>query len=177
MSVPPSVHRYARPAILAAAVATALTATALTFAPDALATSGHTPPHAPASERPPQDRLTVTVTGSDRPATNGTFELRCHPAGGTHRQADDACDALDELTTWGKTPFAPVTTGAQCTMQYGGPAKAHIEGRWAGRPVDADFSRANGCEMRRWDTLVPVLPRTGAPRPTPAPASAPSTPS
>lgn len=170
MSVPPSVNRYARPAILAAAVATALTATALTLAPDALATSGHTRPHAPGHT--PQDHLTVTVTGSDRPATNGTFELRCHPAGGTHLRAEDACDSLDELTIWGKTPFAPVTTGSQCTMQYGGPARAHVEGHWAGRPVDADFSRANGCEMKRWDTLVPLLPHTGASRP-----NTPSTPS
>lgn len=107
------------------------------------------------------DHLTVTVSESDDAATEGTHELYCHPTAGDHPSAEEACDALDELTTWGKDPFAPVRSGTQCTMQYGGPASAHVRGTWAGRRVDAHFNRENGCEIKRWDTLVPLLPETG----------------
>jgi hypothetical protein len=43
-------------------------------------------------------------------------------------------------------------------MQYGGPATAHITGRWAGRPVDAWYDRRDGCRIARWNQLVPLLP-------------------
>lgn len=106
------------------------------------------------------DRLTVTVTeaGDGR---DGTFKLECHPTGGTHPQAEDACARLDE-GTWGTDTFAPTPAGANCTMQYGGPATAHITGTWHGRPVDATYNRGNGCEISRWNKLVPVLPDTSA---------------
>lgn len=105
----------------------------------------------------PGDRLTVTVREAGGGA-NGTFELRCHPEGGSHPAVRDACSRLDRRTTWGKDPFAPVPSGTVCTMQYGGPATAHVTGTWAGRHVDARFDRGNGCEIARWDALVPVLP-------------------
>lgn len=106
------------------------------------------------------DHLTVTVAHSGRAGFDGTHHLYCHPAGGDHPDPKGACAGLDELTVWGKDPFASVQPGTRCTLQYGGPARAHIRGSWAGRPVDTDVSRANGCEMHRWDTLVPLLPRT-----------------
>ncbi|MBZ4018517.1 hypothetical protein CCS38_22825 [Streptomyces purpurogeneiscleroticus] len=104
------------------------------------------------------DRLTVTVRESGSTAMDGTHELKCHPTGGDHPKAKDACRALDKATRWGKDPFAPVPSDAVCTMQHGGPATAHVTGRWAGRPVDATFKRDNGCEIGRWDKLVPLLP-------------------
>jgi hypothetical protein len=105
----------------------------------------------------PQDRLVVTVRGAGEGA-DGRFELRCHPQGGSHPHTRDACGQLDQRTVWGKDPFAPVAPGTVCTMLYGGPATAHVTGIWAGRPVDARFERGNGCEIARWDSLVPVLP-------------------
>ncbi len=104
------------------------------------------------------DHLTVTVSGSDGPAAGGTYELWCHPAGGDHPSAGAACDRLDALTTWGRDLFASVPPDAVCTAQYGGPATAHVTGVWAGRPVDARFSRRTGCEIARWDSFVPLLP-------------------
>lgn len=112
------------------------------------------------------DHLTVTVAESGDVATEGTYDLYCHPTAGDHPRAEAACDALDELTTWGKDPFTPVSSGTHCTMQYGGPASAHVRGSWAGRPVDAHFNRENGCEIKRWDTLVPLLPGAGANSPS-----------
>ncbi|WP_055600606.1 SSI family serine proteinase inhibitor [Streptomyces aureus] len=108
----------------------------------------------------PPDHLTLTVTDSGDPAADGTFELSCHPAGGTHPAAQAACDRLDALTTWGTDLFAPVRPDSMCTMQYGGPATAHVTGTWAGRPVDASFRRTDGCEIARWDDFAPLLPAT-----------------
>ncbi|MGW0706461.1 SSI family serine proteinase inhibitor [Streptomyces sp. NPDC002643] len=107
------------------------------------------------------DRLVLTVRGAGGGA-DGTFELRCHPEGGSHPRVQDACARLDRRTTWGKDPFAPVPSGTVCTMQYGGPATAHVTGTWAGRRVDARFDRGNGCEIARWDDLVPLLPSLSA---------------
>ncbi|NEA68425.1 SSI family serine proteinase inhibitor [Streptomyces sp. SID12488] len=103
------------------------------------------------------DHLTVTVRGTGGRG-DGRFELYCHPGGGSHPDIDDACGSLDRGARWGKDPFAPVSPDSVCTMMYGGPATAHVTGTWAGRPVDATFDRSNGCQMDRWNRLVPLLP-------------------
>jgi len=109
--------------------------------------------------RPPVpggDRLVITVSHAGR--ADGTYLLRCHPGRGSHPDPAGACDTLDRRTVWGRDPFAPVPPLRMCTYMYGGPATAHITGTWAGRPVDARYDRKNGCEIARWDDLVPLLP-------------------
>ncbi|MGW0736360.1 SSI family serine proteinase inhibitor [Streptomyces sp. NPDC002851] len=109
------------------------------------------------------DHLTVTVTQT-RAGNDGTYELHCGSHGtfnGLHPDAAAACDRLKELTDEGVDPFAPTPTRAMCTMQHGGPGTARITGVWQGRTVDATYDRGNGCEIERWDRLVPVLPETG----------------
>ncbi|MGW0960162.1 SSI family serine proteinase inhibitor [Streptomyces gelaticus] len=103
-------------------------------------------------------RLTITVSGSENPAAEGTFELRCAPAGGSHPVAERACERLDELAGEGADPFAPVPGDALCTQQFGGPAAARVTGTWQGQRIDTVFSRSNGCEISRWNNLGPVLP-------------------
>ncbi|MGV4986868.1 SSI family serine proteinase inhibitor [Streptomyces sp. NRAIS4] len=106
------------------------------------------------------DHLTVVVrhAGAGR---DGTFEVFCHPAAGSHPDAADACRALDERTRWGRDLFAPEAPGGTCTMLYGGPATARVTGSWAGRRVDTAYDRSNGCEIGRWDRMVPLLPELG----------------
>ncbi len=104
------------------------------------------------------DRLVVAVRDSGELGLDGTRELYCHPAGGDHPDAEASCARLDRNTVWGADPFAPVPTGSVCTLQDGGPVTAHVTGWWAGRPVDAVFRRGNGCEIERWERMVPVLP-------------------
>ncbi|MEU6990697.1 SSI family serine proteinase inhibitor [Streptomyces sp. NPDC046465] len=133
----------------------ALTAVASAAALSALPTTAHATAPAPT----PTDRLTVTVADSGG-ESDGRYVLNCHPTGGTHPNAAEACRRLQEVTVYGKDPFAPVPRDAMCTMQYGGPATAHITGTWQGRPVDARYSRSDGCEIGRWNGLVPVLPAT-----------------
>ncbi|MFE2494188.1 SSI family serine proteinase inhibitor [Streptomyces scopuliridis] len=117
-------------------------------------------PLPPAEDAP--DEFTVTVADSGLRGADGTYRLKCRPAGGTHQQARAACDRLAQLASEKKDPFAPVAKGTQCTMLYGGDATARITGTWQGRAVDATFNRKNGCEIARWQTLEPVLPSTGA---------------
>jgi hypothetical protein len=142
-------------AVPASASATGLATTA--YGESVLRSLTRMPP--PASVEDSGDRLTVTVHDAGGDA-DGTYELRCHPGGGSHPDVSGACRKLDRGTTWGKDPFAPVPPGTMCTMLYGGPATAHVTGTWAGRPVDAKFDRADGCEIARWDALVPLLPET-----------------
>ncbi|MET7756562.1 SSI family serine proteinase inhibitor [Streptomyces sp. NPDC005389] len=107
----------------------------------------------------PPEQLTVTVSESGHPDADGTFELRCDDrAGGNHPARENACERLDRLAKEGANPFEPVPADQFCTQVYGGPALAHVTGTWQGRTVDARFSRANGCEINRWENLEPVLP-------------------
>ncbi|MEV8311446.1 SSI family serine proteinase inhibitor [Streptomyces flavidovirens] len=105
-----------------------------------------------------QDRLTVTTAETGNRAANGTYELKCDPVGGTHPEAQAACDRLDELARKNGDPFAPVAQDRMCTHQHGGPATARITGTWNGRTVDAKFNQGNGCEISRWREMEPVLP-------------------
>ncbi|MEU8520375.1 SSI family serine proteinase inhibitor [Streptomyces sp. NBC_01216] len=107
----------------------------------------------------PADSLTVTITKSGHPKADGTFRLECGgQPGGTHPAAADACRRLSQIAREGTDPFQPVGKDRICTQQYGGPALAHVTGKWQGRSVDARFSRADGCEIDRWENLEPVLP-------------------
>ncbi|MFC7881633.1 SSI family serine proteinase inhibitor [Streptomyces sp. NPDC057376] len=123
-------------------------------------------PYATATATGPDDRATdhLTVTVRDAgPDADGTYELSCGPAGGTHPDPAGACAVVERDTRWGQDAFAPVPEGSVCTMQYGGPATAHVTGTWAGRPVDVTYDRRDGCEISRWDRMVPLLPEVGAP--------------
>ncbi|MFD7702277.1 SSI family serine proteinase inhibitor [Streptomyces caelestis] len=120
------------------------------------------PPAAHAQDAPPPgDRLTVTVRDAGGGA-DGTYEVRCRPDGGSHPDPAGACAAAERNTRWGRDAFAPAPRDAVCTLQYGGPATARVTGTWAGRPVDATYTRTNGCEIDRWDRLVPLLPEVRA---------------
>ncbi|MEU2116540.1 SSI family serine proteinase inhibitor [Streptomyces sp. NPDC016459] len=107
----------------------------------------------------PPDTLTVTVAESGHREADGTFELTCaDKPGGNHPARAKACARLDQLAEAGGDPFLPVPEDQICTQIYGGSAVAHITGTWQGRTVDARFSRADGCEIDRWENLEPVLP-------------------
>lgn len=102
--------------------------------------------------------LTVVVAGTGSPEADGTYELECEPAGGSHPVAQQACDRLAELPGESADPFAPVSRSAMCTQQFGGGATARITGTWQGRQIDSTFERTNGCEIGRWNSMRPVLP-------------------
>ncbi len=93
--------------------------------------------------------LTIEVV-SDEGVAPKTLTLTCDPAGGDHPQPQQACDAIAAA---GAAVFEPVPADQSCTMVFGGPQTATITGTYAGKDVDASFSRQNGCEIDRWEKL------------------------
>jgi hypothetical protein len=106
---------------------------------------------------PAPDRLAVTV--DDGAGGTTTYQLDCHPAGGTHPDPAGACARLDTLGG----PLGPTPTDRMCSMVYGGPQTATVAGRWHGTEVVAHYRRTNGCESDRWRSMGPVLPSEEAP--------------
>ncbi|NNG89344.1 hypothetical protein DEH18_00550 [Streptomyces sp. NHF165] len=158
----PSVVRLLSSCSPARRAATGLVSAALLAATGVLAgagPAGAAPSGGPGTVAGTGDVLRFTVRDSGDPAYDGTYELRCRPARGGHPAPLRACGALDRAEAEGKEPFRAVPSGAMCTMVDGGPATARVTGFWHGRAVDAEFSRHNGCEIDRWQALVPALPR------------------
>ncbi|MFF5262432.1 SSI family serine proteinase inhibitor [Actinomadura viridis] len=99
-----------------------------------------------------QNSLTVQVKASPQaPAT--TWKLNCDPAGGDHPKAAQACAALTKVGD----PFKPPPADQMCTKIYGGPQVATVKGTWQAKPVDAKFTRTDGCEMSRWSKVAPLF--------------------
>ncbi len=93
--------------------------------------------------------LTISVT-ADEGATPTTMTLECDPPGGDHPQAAEACDMIQAA---GVAVFDPVPKDQNCTMIFGGPQTATINGSYDGTPINATFNRTNGCEIDRWEKL------------------------
>jgi hypothetical protein len=76
------------------------------------------------------------------------------------KKATVQCDAPEdcpEVAALDPKVFEPTAGNVACTQQYGGPEKATVKGTFKGEPVDATFSRENGCEIARWEDAAPVL--------------------
>jgi hypothetical protein len=95
-------------------------------------------------------RYDITVVywpeGPDGESVEAT--LTCDPEGGSHPDPAGACAALAQ----NEDALEPVAGYVACTEIYGGDQVARITGS-----VKASFSRANGCEIARWDALEAVL--------------------
>lgn len=106
--------------------------------------------------------VAVDLTGS------GAYELSTVTCGSTTPEDDaNACAALK--TKDGVAALKPVPAGAACTSEWGGQQIATIVGRINGKRVQSTFTMEDGCEMDRWESLLPVL---GTPMiPDPAAAS------
>jgi hypothetical protein len=98
--------------------------------------------------------LTVTVdkdgTGDSKARTT---KVRCDAAG------DSAvCGALSAVKP---DAFEPTPGDVACTQQYGGPETATVKGSLNGEPVDARFTRTDGCEISRWQQVQRLLEAAG----------------
>ena len=65
--------------------------------------------------------------------------------------------ACRELEALAPKVLEPVPGDTACTLQFGGPETATVKGTLRGEPVDASFSRGNGCEIARWDDASAFL--------------------
>ncbi len=99
-------------------------------------------------------RVSFWERGSLAAEPDTVWVLRCNPAGGTLPQPARACA---RLAAGGAKLVAPVPEGVVCTEIYGGPQRARVVGRIAGKRVWATFGRQNGCHIDRWNRLSPWL--------------------
>ena len=94
--------------------------------------------------------LTVSLDpDGDGPEPAREAEVRCGSA-----DASERCSAVAALTA---ADFEPVPDDVACTQQFGGPEVAEVSGTLRGEPVDARFSRENGCQISRWEAVRPLL--------------------
>jgi hypothetical protein len=95
--------------------------------------------------------LTIAVDqdGENTGAPAQELKLTCESASDS-----DGCKAADAMTA---EDFAPTPPGQACTQIFGGPETATVKGTLHGEPVDATFSRSDGCEVERWKAVEPLL--------------------
>lgn len=110
------------------------------------------PNHAQPADQASATALTISVTPKPG-AKPQKWTLKCDPPGGSHPKAKQACATLSKV----KSPFAATPKNQMCTQIFGGPQQAKIDGTWHGAKVDATYNRKNGCEIKRWNALKPVL--------------------
>lgn len=106
------------------------------------------------SEQPAQapQLADLTVTVNDGAKTK-TAQVRCTAASDSRE-----CAAVTDIDAkWLK----PTPGNRACTQQYGGPETATVKGTLRGKPVDAKFSRVNGCEIARWNAAKDLLAVAG----------------
>lgn len=103
---------------------------------------------------------TSTVLRIDVDRGDGTtagYSLTCDPPGGDHPDPEAACAVLDAAPSLDPNPLEPVPPDVACTEIFGGPQTAVVEGTLRGAPVSIEFSRVDGCEIDRWDAVIPLL--------------------
>ncbi len=100
----------------------------------------------------PRYKINVTYVAEEGASTE-SWTLQCKPVRGTHKSAKKACVALLKV----KDPFKPSDPDLMCTQQYGGPESASVQGTWNGKKIRANFSKINGCEIARWQTVQALL--------------------
>jgi hypothetical protein len=112
--------------------------------------------------------LALAACGSDdeqpaAPASHADVVVTVDPDGEGGRAAKEArlrCETPDASAACraiADGALEPTPRGTACTQQFGGPHTATVTGTVEGRRVDAEFSRANGCEIARWQDAAPVL--------------------
>ena len=90
-------------------------------------------------------------------ASVADLEVSVDPGGKTATVTCDVESDCPEVAALDPKVFEPTPGNVACTQQYGGPEKATVTGTFKGEPVDAKFSRENGCEIARWEDAAPLL--------------------
>ena len=99
--------------------------------------------------------LRIDVDRGD--GSTARYTLSCDPPAGDHPDPDAACEVLAVAPSLDPDPLDPVPPDVACTEIYGGPQTAVVEGTLDGESVRIEFSRVDGCEIDRWDAVIPLL--------------------
>ncbi len=106
-----------------------------------------------------KDMTSVTVVYWEEngpPAPSVTWTVSCDPPAGTSPDPATACNTLNaaELSL-----FEPAAEEVRCTEIFGGPERVDVKGTLRGKPIEATFTRQNGCEIKRWNALEGLIPK------------------
>ncbi len=115
-----------------------------------LAGCGDEEPPSPAPGAPASELAISVDPDGDGAEPALRAELTC-PAASAPR---GACEALERLPG---DPAAPVPANTACTEIYGGADVLRLSGTLRGEPVEAELTRANGCEIERFERFAPLL--------------------
>jgi hypothetical protein len=96
----------------------------------------------PGAERVPSSTIVLTTSTGD--AGVRSVDLHCEPSGGSHPNAQQACDEL--LRSDGDVQ-AVQDSDALCTFEYR-PVHVTAVGSWHGQRRNFDHVYANACVMR-----------------------------
>lgn len=99
-------------------------------------------------------------TGTSDPYATLVVEVDSDGEGGTApKRTEVDCETADSVPCAGLTAdvFEPTPRGTACTQQFGGPETATVTGTFDGREVDAEYNRADGCQIARWEKAAPLL--------------------
>lgn len=115
---------------------------------------------APPADATPDTELTVTVDLGDDAAPT-VYTVTCgddaaltgDPA---PADADRICEILGRDGV--RTRLQEGNRADACTMEYGGPETARVEGRLDGEPVATTVDRTDGCGIGDWAMLEGLLP-------------------
>jgi hypothetical protein len=111
----------------------------------------------------------LAACGSEEATSSGLAQLVVRVdddgARGPHasRQLSLTCASASESAACGAAAgvsdadLAPTPARMACTQLYGGPQTASIRGTLRGEAVDARFSRADGCQIARWEQVGDLL--------------------
>jgi hypothetical protein len=105
------------------------------------------------SAAPPKIKLTVQVN-----LGIGTWErwsLNCLPTSGTHPNRAKACALLSSKN--GKSVLLPIPKDKACSMIFGGPEMAKVDGISNKRSVHIKFNQSNGCEIAKWKAAIALF--------------------
>ena len=147
--LPRKARRPRRAAVIAVRALAAVVVAALALGAGACGDSDDD--SAPDAQAEGETSLAVTLDpdGPEGKEEELTEEVSCEAG-----SDDAACEAIAGLDPAALEPVSPNTA---CTEIYGGPDVAFLEGTIDGEEVNAALTRANGCEIERFDAAVPLL--------------------
>lgn len=104
-----------------------------------------------------QTRLDITIR-ADGSEISQQYLLECDGEQSTDASTlPDASKACLQLALDPSVITEEIDPQQACTEIYGGPKRAEIEGTLHGDPVNANFSRHNGCAIERWESASFLL--------------------
>jgi predicted small lipoprotein YifL len=114
----------------------------------------------PPADATPDTELTITVDlGDDNAPTVSTVTCGDDAALAGDPTPVDAARICEILRLDGvRTLLREGNAADACTMEYGGPETARIEGRLDGQPVATTVDRTDGCGIGDWAALEGILP-------------------